>query len=102
MCTHVEIILFPFQDFLIQIFFQCKKFFNSYFNNQMISCKKLTNEDLPTIISILTLLFAGRQTWNKQLHRQEVVGSDGAQYVLDHSLGARAQQVAELWRVCVY
>ena len=47
------------------------------------------------------MLLAGGEVGHEELHVQEVVGTDGAQHVLNHPLGAAAQQVAELGRVRV-
>jgi len=47
------------------------------------------------------VLLAGGKGGHEQLHVQEVVRPDGAQHVLDHALGAGAQQVAELRRVSI-
>ena len=48
------------------------------------------------------MLLAGGKGGHEQLHVQEVVRPDGAQHVLDHALGAGAQQVAELGRVRIW
>ena len=45
---------------------------------------------------VLTVLLAGCQGGGEELDLEEVVLSDGAENVLDHPLGARAEQVAEL------
>ena len=45
---------------------------------------------------VLAVLLAGREGGGEELYVEEVVLPDGAQHVLDHPLGARAEQVAEL------
>ena len=45
---------------------------------------------------VLAVLLAGGEGRGEELHVEEVVLPDGAEHVLDHPLGARAEQVAEL------
>ena len=42
------------------------------------------------------MLLAGSEGGGEELDVEEVVLADGAEHVLDHPLGARAEQVAEL------
>ena len=51
---------------------------------------------VPAPFSGLAVVVAALHRGDEQLHVQEVVGTDGAQHVLNHPLGAGVQQVAEL------
>ena len=51
---------------------------------------------------MLAVLLAGGERRDEELDVEKVVGADGAEHVLDHPLGAGAQQVAEFGRIRIY